>query len=100
MLTSDKTAIDDNEPYGDTKKKARKSMSFQANGSHIRILAIGYLAKVIRSLHMLQSPWLDDFAWISSFFKAKAVRPVELALAATNSTLVYTCWAHARFCFS
>ena len=46
----------DNKPYKDAKKKAREPMSFQANGSHIRNLAIGYLAKVIRRFHILQSP--------------------------------------------
>jgi hypothetical protein len=69
----------DNKTYRDAKKKAREPMSFHEDGSRIRILAIGYLAKIIRRLHVLQSPRFDHFAWVSDFFKPKAIRPVELA---------------------
>jgi hypothetical protein len=54
----------DNKPYKDAKKKAREPMLFRADGSRIRILAIGYLAKIIRRLHVLQSPRFDHFAWV------------------------------------
>jgi hypothetical protein len=63
----------DNKPYKDAKKKAREPMSFHEDGSRIRILAIGYLAKIIRRLHVLQSPRFDHFAWISSFSRLKPI---------------------------
>ena len=77
----------DNKPYRDAEKKAREPMSFHADGSRIRILAIGYLAKIIHRLHVLQSPRFDHFAWVSDFFKPKAIRPVELASVA--NTMIY-----------
>jgi len=60
----------DDKPCRDPKKKTREPMSFQANGSHIRILAISYLAKITRRFHVLTSPRVDDFAWVADFFKA------------------------------
>jgi hypothetical protein len=97
-----KTTMCDNKPYRDAKKKAREPMSFHADGSRIRILAIGYLAKVIRRLHVLLSPRFDHFALVSGFFKPKAVRPVELAPAAPNRRLLGTLGARdvQRFSFN
>jgi hypothetical protein len=59
----------DDEPYSDAEKNARELVSFQANGLHVRILAISYPAKIIRRIHVLVSPRVDDFASLTGFFK-------------------------------
>jgi hypothetical protein len=68
---SQKTAIHGHDPRRDAEEKARESVSFRPNGSHILIYAIGYLAKIIHRFYVLQSTWFNDFGCGFSFFKAK-----------------------------
>jgi hypothetical protein len=52
-----------------------------------RVFEFSRLATWQKSSAAIQSPRFDHFAWVSGFFKPKAIRPVELAPVA--NTMIY-----------